>query len=69
VDLQNVNPSSHRMFLNCIVNAHSKDVLNTLLNSRALSVRLDGSVDRAQIDKIYVLTKSITRQVNLKRHL
>lgn len=59
VDLQYVNPPSHRMFLNCIVNAHSKDVLNTLLNSRALSVRLDGSVDRAQIDKIYVLTKSI----------
>lgn len=62
LDLQYVNPASHRKFLDCIVNAHSKDVLNSLLNSIALSVRLDGSVDRTQIDKIYVLTKSINEK-------
>ena len=42
LDLQYVNPPSHRLFLSCIVSAHYKDILNTLLTSRAVSIRLDG---------------------------
>jgi hypothetical protein len=59
LDLQYVNPMCHGIFLKCITQAHSKEVLDTLMKSRALSLRLDGSVDRTQIDKIYVLAKSI----------
>jgi hypothetical protein len=45
--------------LKCITQAHSKEVFDTSMKSRALSLRLDGSVDRTQIDKIYVLATSI----------
>lgn len=59
-DLQYISPNSHSTFLKCIVAAHAGQVLDTLLQSRAISLRLDGSVDRAQIDKIYVLAKCVT---------
>jgi len=58
-DLQYVTPKWHSRFLACIVDAHRQDVLSRLLKSRALSLRLDGSVDRTQVDKIYILAKII----------
>jgi len=62
LDLQYVNPLSHGKFLNCITEAHSKEVFDNLMKSRALSLRLDGSVDITQIDKMYVLAKSINEK-------
>jgi hypothetical protein len=45
-DLQYLTPKWHSDFLACIVDAHRQGILNKLLNSSALSLRLDGSVDR-----------------------
>ena len=58
-DMQYVTPNSHFNLLECIVQAHRSDILNKLMKSRALSLRIDGSVDRTQIDKIYVLGKIV----------
>ena len=58
-DLQYVTPANHHEFMACIVEAHCREVFENLLNARALSIRLDGSVDRTQIDKMYVLAKVI----------
>ena len=58
-DLQYVTPTCHQQFLECIVESHRKDVFNKIVNAQALSLRLDGSVDRTQIDKIYFMGKII----------
>lgn len=60
-DLQYITPIWHSDFLGCIVDAHRQDILNKLIHSKALSLRLDGSVDRTQVDKIYVLAKIIDK--------
>ena len=38
-----------------------------LIKSKALSLRADGSVDRTQIDKIYVLAKSVDEHGNARQ--
>lgn len=60
-DLQYLTPKRHRDFLTCIVDAHRQDILNKLRSSKAVSLRLDGSVDRMQVDKIYVLGKIVNK--------
>ena len=46
--------------MKCVVDAHSSGVLSKVLGARALSLRLDGSVDGTQIDKIFVSEKLVT---------
>lgn len=60
LDLQYLTPSAHLELLECIVAAHTTDVQKKLSNSLAISLRADGSVDRTQVDKIYVLAKIVT---------
>jgi len=60
-ELQYLTPHSHYDFLQCIVESHRSSFVEEILNdSFALSLRCDGSVDRTQIDKMYVLIKSIS---------
>jgi len=66
-DLQYVTPQSHSDLLRCIVETHRQDVLRMLIKSKALSLRADGSVDRTQIDKIYVLAKSVDEHGNARQ--
>src|SRR6218665_3889517 len=65
LDLQYVTPKCHKKFLTSHVDAHRQDVLTRLLKCRALSLRLNGSVDRTQVDKIYVLVKCIDQCGNV----
>lgn len=44
-----------------IVNADTDSLKSKIVDCLALSIRTDGSVDRLQIDKIYVLGKFITK--------
>jgi hypothetical protein len=58
--LQYLVPSMHAELLQCIVDADKTRVKNKLLNSMAISLRLDGSVDRTQIDNIHAIARIVT---------
>ena len=60
-DLQYVTPQNHREFLNCIVSSYKETLTKQILEqTMALSLRCDGSVDRTQVDKIFVMAKAVT---------
>jgi len=58
--LQYVTPSTHALLLESIVGTHSSDVYQNVINARALSIRVDGSVDQTHVNKTYVLGKTVT---------
>lgn len=62
INLQYINPCMHSELLTCIVEADRNDIKTRIENAIAISVRVDGSVDRTNIDKIYVLAKIVNRQ-------
>lgn len=45
--------------MSTIVKCHEKEFREIIQDSIALSLRIDGSIDRMQIDKIYVMAKII----------
>lgn len=53
--LQYVNPKKHHDLLDCIVRADVVNVKSKIEECLALSLRVDGSVDRSKQDKIYNL--------------
>lgn len=55
-----VTPTSHIELLSHIVASNKSEFTEQIKDSIALSIRVDGSVDRNQIDKIYVLLKIIS---------
>lgn len=59
-DLQYINPTNYTEFLKCIVQADVIYLKNKLDKCLAISLRVDGSVDRSQIDNIHILVKIIT---------
>lgn len=59
VNLQYVNPPSQLTLLTTIFDAERPNVINKVLNCQAISLRIDGSIDRNQIDKIYVMAKIV----------
>ena len=60
LDLQYLSPNAHRDFLQCIVESSRKDVADDILqDSKAISIRCDGSVDRTQIDKLFVMANVV----------
>lgn len=66
-NFQYVTPVSHLELLKSIVNSYRSTFFKDLLeNSLALSLRCDGSVDRMQIDKIYVMAKVVTKDGDTK---
>lgn len=66
IKLQNVNPSTHLQLLSCIVESSIDELKHRIENCLAISIRIDGSVDRTQLDKIYVLAKIVNPQGSLE---
>lgn len=62
MNLQYVNQTSHASLLNAIVESDKPNFRTKLQTSIAASIRVDGSVDRTQIDKIYIMLKFITAE-------
>lgn len=65
INLQYVNQPSHLDFLSCIV-ASDTEFKKKLSSAMACSIRIDGSVDRTQIDKIYIMAKIISKEGELE---
>lgn len=64
LSLSYVNPPTHLDLLTCIVDADRNSITEKLRNCLALSLRVDGSVDRTQKDKIYILAKIVSSDGN-----
>lgn len=62
--MQYVTPINHREFLSGIVEVDLPKLKNKLKSCIAVSLRIDGSVDRNQIDNIHVLVKVVTSEGN-----
>lgn len=50
LNLQYVNPPSHLTLLSCIVEAERNVIMDKIDKCLAMSLRIDGSIDRTQID-------------------
>jgi len=59
INLQYVNPVCHLDLMSSIVKSYHQDFLKKIDDAWAISLRVDGSVDFTQIDKIYVMAKVI----------
>lgn len=59
INLQYLNPGSHAEILDCIVHVESTLIAKKINECLALSMRCDGSVDRTNLDKIYVIAKMV----------
>lgn len=66
VSLQYMNPMAHSEILKCIVAVEENLLSKKIEDCIALSLRADGSVDRTNLDKIYVLAKIINREGELE---
>lgn len=62
LNLQYVNPKSYSALLSIIVQSDKAKLQRKIERAIATSIRVDGSVDRTQMDKIYVLLKIITAE-------
>lgn len=60
INLQYVNRPYYLEFLKSIVKADRNNIKTKIQTAIAFSIRADGSVDRTQIDNIYVMLKLIT---------
>lgn len=60
LNLQYINPKAHLEMMFCIVESDISALKVKIDRCLALSLRMDGSVDRTHIDKIYVLAKIVT---------
>lgn len=59
INLQYVNPHGHLELMSSIVKSYHNDFLEKINEAWAISLRINGSVDFTQIDKIYVMAKVI----------
>lgn len=66
INLQYLNPKMHAEILDCIVASDSQLVRRKIEESISMSLRVDGSVDRMNIDKIYILAKIVNKDGNLE---
>lgn len=58
-NLQYINPKAHADFLECIAKVDQDIVEQKMETCLAMSFRVDGSIDRTNIDKIYLLAQTI----------
>lgn len=61
INIQYVHPQSHLHLLDVITRSYHAEFKGKLEDSLACSIHIDGSVDRTQIDKIYILLKTVDR--------
>lgn len=59
ISMNYLNPNFHAEILDCITTAEKNMIANKLKNCISLSLRMDGSVDRTCLDKIYVIAKTV----------
>lgn len=59
INLQYVNPHGHHELMSSIVKSYHQEFVKKIDDAWAISLRVDGSVDFTQIDKIYVMAKII----------
>lgn len=59
IPMQYVNRPGHLQLMTCIVEAERDVIKDKISTSLAISLRADGSIDRTQKDKIYVMAKII----------
>lgn len=60
IDFQYISPTSHRAqraSLEIIVKSHTKTLCEHVKQAVTSSLRCDGSVDRTQVDKLFVMLK------------
>ena len=63
--IQYLNPVQHREFLACIAIVGQKQVKREITEALAVSLRVDGSVDRQQIDSKHVCAQIVTTEGHL----
>lgn len=66
IPVQYVNKPGHLFLMTTIVNSDLTNFIEKLKNSYAISLRIDGSVDSTQVDKIYVMAKIINSNGKLE---
>lgn len=65
LNLQYVNPSCHTDFLNCIVMSDVENLKVCIRESLAMSLRIDGSVDRTQKHNVFVMVQIVKKDARL----
>ena len=65
-DLQYCNPKGHRDLLSCIVRSHMPEMVKELEGALAVSLRMDGSIDRTQGDSEFVMAKIVKKDGSSK---
>lgn len=65
-NIQYVSPADHLKLLKIITKTHFKIFKEKIQSARAVSIHIDGSVDRSQIDKIYILLKIVNQAGSLE---
>lgn len=66
LNLQYLNPKMHAEIMTCIVESDDGFLRTKIENSLAFSIRVDGSCDRTNIDKIYILGKIVNERGELE---
>lgn len=62
LNLQYMSPVAYADFLEAIVHVEKNVIVHKLESCLAISLRVDGSIDRTSIDKIYVLGKIVNAE-------
>lgn len=66
ISLNYINPTQHHNMLKYIIEADHENIKTQIKQCLAISLRVDGSIDRSQKDKIYVLAKIISNTGEMK---
>lgn len=66
ISMNYMNPNFHAEMLDCIATAEINVIADKIRNCISLSLRVDGSVDRTCLDKIYVIAKTVNQFGNLE---
>lgn len=59
VSLQYVRPAGHLQLMSAIVRSYQSAFMEKMLGCLAISLRIDGSIDFTQLDKIYIMASII----------
>lgn len=65
INLQYVTPIFHKEFLDCIVKGHIEKLKVCIKESLAISLRVDGSVDRTQKHNVFAMVQIVKRDATL----
>lgn len=64
--MQYITPADHLILVKTIADTHFKQFKEEIETARACSIHIDGSVDRSQIDKIYIHLKIVNQVGSLE---